>query len=288
VPVRHVTTLRRRRLGRELRRLREATGLTINDTSSRIYISASKISRIETAQTIATSRDVSDMVDIYQVEGEQQRQRLLELAKAVQEEARWQPFVDIHKLMMYISFEEEAKSIWMYQALLIPGLFQTEEYAHVVLGVLMPQVVPQLRVEEIERHVKLRMARQALLTKEEPPDVWVLLDEGALRRLVGSRQLMRKQLLSLTEAAALSNVTLEVLPFKAGVHAGMEGAFTILRHFADPTDPDLVHVEQPTDDLYLDSTDDVQLHTLLFKRLGAVALKPAESIALLIELAKEL
>lgn len=228
------------------------------------------------------------MLSIYEVEGQQQKQRLLDLAKAVHEEAWWQPFSDIHKLMMYISFEEEAKSIWMYQALLIPGLFQTEEYAQVVLGALMPQILPRLPVEGIERHVQLRMARQELLTKEEPPQVWVLLDEGALRRLVGSRQLMRKQMHSLAKAAASFNVILQVLPFTAGAHAGMEGAFTILHHFADPTDPDLVHVEQPTDDLYLDSAHDVQLHTLLFKRLGAAALTPEESIAFLIELAKEL
>lgn len=284
---RYVMTLRRRRLGRELRRLREAAGKTIAKAASGLYISTSKISRIETAHTMPTRRDVSDMLRFYGVRG-QERLRLLLLAEAAREEPWWQRFPDLHKLMTYVSFEEEARSIAIYQALLIPGLLQTEEYARGVIGVVVPRVLPALHPDETERHVRVRMARQVLLTGEEPPDVQVLLDEAVLRRRVGDRHVMQRQLRHLTQAAALPNVTLQVLPFAAGAQVGMEGSFTIMQ-FSDPADPDLVFVEQQSGaDRYLDGIDDVKLHRLLFDHLAAAALQPKESSAFIVALETEL
>ena len=283
---RREATLRHRRLGRKLRLLREHTGLTISEASKLIFISGSKISRIETAQAIPTLRDVMDMLSAYSVEGSEQNS-FLNLMYTVQAEAQQRKRSDIGKLMVYRSFEDEAQAIWMYQALYVPGLFQVEEYARVMISDVVSQLIPSRHGEEIEHQVTLRMARQAILDRQEPPEVWLLLDEGALRRQVGDRSLMLKQLHSLIEAARLPTVTLQVLPFTAGAHVGMEAAFTILQ-FADLADPDVVHVEQPGPDLYLDDAIDVELHKLLFQHLRAVALNPGESTIFLLELADDL
>jgi transcriptional regulator with XRE-family HTH domain len=282
VPTRQSPTVRRRRLGMELRRLREASGLTIDRVADALECSHSKISRIETAQVRATPRDVRDMLEIYGVEGDQ-REGLIQLAREARQTGWWHAYPDVTKESTYVGLEVAAASIRSYEALLVPGLLQTTEYARAVTRA----VRPDQRQEQIERQVELRMARQSLLTQDDPPALWVIIDEGVLCRSVGERGVMSEQLYHLTEVAELPTVTLQVLPFGAGQHAGMDGAFTILG-FPEPADPAVVYLENATSDLYLESPEDVRRYTLLFDHLRAAALKPDDSTDYLATLVKQL
>jgi transcriptional regulator with XRE-family HTH domain len=275
--------LLRRRVGSELRRLREAAGLTTDQVAAQLYCSPSKISRVETARVTAMLRDVRDMLELYQVSGQQQED-LLQLAReARQKDAWWHSCRDVPDVRTYMSFEKAAASIHVWESLIIPGLLQVEEYARLITRIIFSNLGEQ----ELERHVELRMARQELLFRDEAPAVWVVLDEAALQRLVGMPTIIRHQLHHLTETARMPNVTLQVLPFRAGAHGGMIGPFTILG-FPDSADPEVVHLESPTGDLYLDSTDQVHRYRILFKQLQVSALTPDESTVLLVDLAKKL
>jgi transcriptional regulator with XRE-family HTH domain len=282
VPARQSPTVRRRRLGIELRRHREAAGLTIDRVAEILECSHSKISRIETGQVRATPRDVRDMLEIYGVQGEQ-REALIQIAREARQTGWWHAYGDVMKESSYVGLEAAAASIRTYEPLVVPGLFQTTEYARAVVRALGPK----LRPEEVERQVELRMARQLMLTQDDPPAVWAVLDEAVLRRPVGEHGVMGEQLHHLTEAAALPTVTIQVLPFPAGEHAGMYGAFTILG-FPEPADPDVVYIEHATGDLYLERAGEIQQYTLLFDHLRAAALAPDDSAAFLAALVKEL
>ena len=276
-------TLRRRRLGNELRRLREAANLTIEVVAAHLYCSTSTVSRIEKARVRVTISVVRDMLELYGVTN-QQREALVQLAREAQEkEDWWHAYGDVPDVRTYVSFEAAAAFIQGYESLLIPGLLQIEEYARVILTIFFPN----LRVQEIERHVELRMTRQLVLTGNDPPVLRVMLDEAALRRLLGMGKLVRKQLRHLIEATDLPNVTFQVLPFTAGAHGGMISPFVVLT-FSDPTDPQVVIIEQPTGDLYIDRNKEVHRYRALFEHLQALALTPEQSTALLVELVKGL
>ena len=221
MPTRGAPTVRRRRLGIELRRLREEAGLTIDQVAQRLECSDSKISRIETGQVSATPRDVRDMLKIYEV-GEEQRAELLQIAREARQKSWWQAYGDI-PVPPAVAFKADAFSMSIYQALAVPGLFQTKDYARAVLRAMRPELAPG----QIERRVELRLARQPILTRDQPPALWVVLDEAALRRPIGGLEIMRKQLEHLLEAAAWPNVSVQVLPLKVGAHAGMGGRFII-------------------------------------------------------------
>jgi transcriptional regulator with XRE-family HTH domain len=274
--------VRRRRLGIELRRLRETAGLTIERVAEILECSHSKISRIETGQVRATPRDVRDMLEIYGIQGEQQ-EALIQIAREARQTAWWHAYGDVMKESSYVGLEAATASIRTYEPLVVPGLFQTTAYARAVLHAS----VPNMRPEEVERKVELRMARQPMLTQDDPPAVWAVLDEAAMRRPVGERGVMSEQLHHLGEAAALPTVTVQVVPFTAGEHAGLSGAFTILG-FPEPADPDVVYIEHATGDLYLERTEEIQQYTLLFDHLRAAALAPADSAAFLATLLKDL
>ena len=267
-------TVRRRRLGNELRRLREEAGWTIDRVAEAMECSDSKISRIETGQVGATPRDVRDMLQIYGVD-EEQRDELVQMAREARQKGWWHAFGDI-PVPAIVGFETAASSISLYAALVIPFLFQTSDYARAVLRALRGDMRP----EELERLFELRMARQSLVTQPEPPLFWVVLDEAALRRRVGGPATMHAQLERLKEVAVLPNVTLQVLPFSSGEHAGMDGGFTIIG-FAERADPNVVYIENTTSDLYVEDSAAVAKYDSLFNHLRASALAPAESIELL-------
>jgi transcriptional regulator with XRE-family HTH domain len=269
MPARQSPTVRRRRLGMELRRLREASGLTIEQVAERLECSDSKISRIETAHVGVTPRDVRDMLELYGVTGEQ-RDHLVQIAREARQRGWWHAYGDT-KESAYVGLEVAAASIRSYQAQIIPGLFQTTEYARAVIRALNPN----LRPEEAERQHALRMARQPILT-EDPPELWVVIDEAVLRRSVGERGVMAEQLHHLIEMAELSTVTLQVLPFSAGEHAGMDGAFSILS-FPEPADPEVVYLENATSDLFLEHAEDIRRYSVLFDHLRAAALRPGDT-----------
>jgi transcriptional regulator with XRE-family HTH domain len=281
VSARH-PTVRRRRLGVELRRLREQAGLTIDRVAKSLECSDSKISRIETGQVAATPRDVRDMVELYRASDEE-RDALIQIAREVRQKGWWHAYGDVPIVPAYIDLEVTAASIRMYAALLVPGLLQTREYASAVLRAVHQELPP----EQIERWIDLRMARQSILTRNGSLAIWVILDEAVLRRPVGGHRTMREQLRHLTEMATLPNLTLQVLPFIVGEHAGVDGAFTIFG-FSKPANPDVIHLEHTTGDLYLESAQEVEEYMLAFNRLRAVGLSQDESIALLGRLTVEL
>jgi transcriptional regulator with XRE-family HTH domain len=272
----------RRRLGNELRKLRDGAGLTIHDVAKRLECSDSKISRIETAQVGATPRDVRDMLELYEVSGAQ-RDELVQLAReARQQKDPLQAFSDL-PFAPLVGLERAAASLRMYSVLNIPGHLQTRDYAHAVIRAIRPD----LSDEERRRRVELRLKRQEYLTRKNPGKFWVVLDEAVLSRQTGGIEVMHRQLQRLIELATLENVTMQVLPFTSGAHAAMDGEFTIVG-FEDPADPDTVFIENTTDDLYLEDPDKVQRYELVFDDLRTAALGTPESFEFLVEKARQL
>jgi transcriptional regulator with XRE-family HTH domain len=274
-------TARRRRLAMELRRLREEVGLTIESVAARMECSASKISRTENAQVAPTARDVRFLLGIYGVTDDK-CEELVQVAREARQKAWWHPYNDVAR-GPYVGLEAAASTIQAYEALLIPGLMQTREYARAASRAARPDLAPEV----IERKVDLRLARQKLLDEADPPDVWLVLDEAALHRPVGGREVMRDQLQRLTEVADRTNVTVQILPYDAGEHAGMDGAFVILG-FPDPEDPDVVYLDNATGGLYLETDEELRRYTLMFDHLRAAALKPDISMDRIVAQIKEL
>jgi transcriptional regulator with XRE-family HTH domain len=283
VTARSSPTLRRRRLGGELRRLREEAELTIQEVANHLECSESKISRIETGSVSATPRDVRDMLGLYAV-GDEQRDTLIQMAREVRERGWWTNYADVPDgIPAYASIEIAAAWIHTYMALVVPALLQTKEYAQAVIHAILPDLLP----EEIERRVQLRMKRQLLLKRDDPPAFWAVLDEAMFRRSIGSVEVMRTQLHKLIEAAELPTVTLQVLPTMAGEHAGMDGPFTIVG-YSEPAGPDFVVLDSVMGELYLETAEEIHRYSRVFDLLRTAALPPEESVALIGRLTKEL
>jgi transcriptional regulator with XRE-family HTH domain len=265
-------TGRRRRLGAELRRLREEAGLTIDQVAEALECSQSKVSRIETGQVSATPRDVRDMLALYRV-SEAQREAMVQIAREARQPGWWQKFVDVPDgVPAYVGLETAATSIDIYMSVIVPALLQTADYARAVIGA----VRPDLPGSEIDRRVELRLRRQALLDQDSPPALRVLLDDTVLRRPVGGEKVMAAQRRRLLEDAARPAVTLQVLLTEAGVHAGMDGPFTIFG-FPAPAERDVVALDSAADALYLEGAEDVARYRRVFALLLPAALTPEAS-----------
>nr|BFE66871.1 hypothetical protein GCM10020092_001720 [Actinoplanes digitatis] len=206
-------TIRRRRLGAELRRYRDEAGVTIDVVADRLGCSPSKVSRIETGHTSATPRDVKDMLDIYGISGIESEE-LVQISREARQKGWWHPFSTV-LTGAYVGLEAAAKSIRAYEQQVVPGLLQTDKYA--IAMIRAARLGDSDR--EIEQRVRVRMARQALLIQDDPIELWVVLDEAVVSRPVGGDEVMRDQLLRLVEATRMPNVTLQILPFAAGAHA---------------------------------------------------------------------
>jgi transcriptional regulator with XRE-family HTH domain len=280
VTERRSPTIRRRRLGAELRRRREFAGVTIESVADRMECSASKISRIETGHTSATPRDVRDMLGIYGVAGDE-CEELVQIAREARQKGWWHPYSTV-LTGAYVGLEAAAQSIRAYEQQVVPGLLQTEDYARAMIRAARPDIT----AGEVERRVSVRMARQSLLTQDDSIDLWVVLDEAVVSRPVGGDTVMRAQLQRLAEAADLPNVTIQVLSFEAGAHAGMDGTFAIL-DFPEPGDPDVVFAENATGGLFLEKNDELRKYIFIFDHIRAAALRPEESVALIRKLAEE-
>jgi transcriptional regulator with XRE-family HTH domain len=280
VTQRRSPTIRRRRLGAELRRRRESAGVTIENVADRMECSASKISRIETGHTSATPRDVRDMLGIYGVSGDE-CEELVQISREARQKGWWHPYSTV-LTGAYVGLEAAADSIRAYEQQVVPGLLQTEEYARAMIRAARPDI----SANEVERRVSVRLGRQSLLTQDDPIDLWVVLDEAVVSRPVGGDAVMRAQLRRLVEAADLPNVTIQVLPFEAGAHAGMDGTFAIL-DFPEPGDPDVVFAENATGGLFLEKVDELRKYIFIFDHIRAAALRPEESVALIMKLAEE-
>ena len=269
-------TRRRRRLGAELRRLREDAGLTIDRVAEALECSPSKVSRIETGQVSATPRDVRDMLALYRVP-DAQREAMVQIAREARQRGWWQKFVDVPDgVPAYVGLEVAATSIDIYMALIVPALLQTADYARAVIGA----VRPDLPRTEIDRRVELRLRRQALLDQERPPTLRVLLDDTVLRRPVGGSAVMAAQRRRLLEDVARPAVTVRVLPVDAGAHAGMDGPFTIFGFPAD-AERDVVALDSAADALYLEDPEDLRRYRRVFELLLPAALPPESSAELI-------
>jgi transcriptional regulator with XRE-family HTH domain len=266
-------------LGAELRRYREAAGFTIEQVAERLDCSSSKISRLETAQTGASPRDVRDMLALYQV-GEREMDDLMEVARETRKRGWWQSFGSI-VTGPFVGFEAAAQSVRSYEAQCVPGLLQIEEYIrHMVMA-----GCPVPSADEANDRVRLRLARQELLVQDEPVEFHAIVDEAALRRPVGGRDVMRRQLEHLVSVSELPNITLQVLPFSAGAHVGMDGSFVLLGF--PEGDPDTVYVGTATGGVFQDKTEQLERYTTVFEALVEISLDPAESIAFMARIAKE-
>jgi hypothetical protein len=273
-------TIRRRRLGAELRRRRESVGITIEVVADRLECSTSKISRIETGHTSATPRDVRDLLEIYGVRDDA-AEELIQIAREARQKGWWHPYSTV-LTGAYVGLEAAARSVRAYEQQVVPGLLQTEEYAKAMIRAARPDIT----VDEVERRVRVRLGRQSLLTQDDPLDLWVVLDEAVVSRPVGGHSVMRTQLERLVQASTLPNVTLQVLPFEAGAHAGMDGTFAIL-DFPEQGDPDVVYAENATGGLFLEKGEELKKYIFIFDHIRAAALPPDTSVAVLTKLAKE-
>ena len=226
-------------LGAHLRRLREAQGVSREDAGWEIRASESKISRMELGRVGFKERDVADLLSLYGVDDADERDRLLTLARQANSPGWWHRYGDVLPswFQSYLGLEASAALIRTYEVQFVPGLLQTEGYARAV--VLLGH--GRARPEEIDRRVALRLQRQAILDRDEPVQLWAVVDEAVLRRPIGGTEVMRAQLEALLEATARPNVRLQIVPFTAGGHSAAGGAYTILR-FPDQELPDVVYI----------------------------------------------
>jgi transcriptional regulator with XRE-family HTH domain len=276
--VRSGSTALRVALGAQLRRLRDAKGITTDEAAYAIRATHSKISRLERGRTSAKQRDVADLLSLYGVTDETVREQMLLLARLASAPGWWQQYSDVlpRWLELYVGLEEAASVIRSYEVQFVHGLMQTEDYARAVILIANAHVP----AEEIDRRVAARMRRQALLARPDAPELWAVLDEAALRRAPDGRDIMRGQLEHLLKITELPNVTLQIVPFSAGPHAAAGGPFTILR-FPEPDLPDLVYLEQLNSALYLDQPDDVTNYMTVMNQLCVQAETDAASTDML-------
>jgi transcriptional regulator with XRE-family HTH domain len=278
-------TVRRMLVGAKLRRLRTDMGLSREEAGEAIRASEWKIHRLENGQVGFKERDIIDLLRLYEVTDPDEVAEFVTLAREANTPGWWQHYGDIlpQWFRSYVDLESAATLIRTYEGQFVPGLLQTDDYMRAVIGRVEPNQSPP----DAARRVRLRLARQTLLTREQPPRLWAVVDEAALRRPVGGREVMRGQLERLIEAAKLPNVTLQILPFKAGAHPAMQGSFSILR-FADQDLPDLVYLEHLTNAVYLDKRDEVERYLDVMELLCVNSEPPAKTVEFLERILDEL
>jgi transcriptional regulator with XRE-family HTH domain len=271
-------------LGSQLRRFREAAGITPEDAGYEIRASRSKISRLEHGRVKLKSRDMTDLLTLYGVTDEGLRSTFLELVKQSNAPDWWTEYSDILPdwFEPYLGLESAAATIRSFEVQFVHGLFQTEDYARAVTRLRRKTA----SAAEVERRVALRLRRQGLLSRPNPPRIWSVMDEAVLRRQVGSPEVMRAQFERLVEVAELPHVSLQVVPFVTGCHAGESGSFTVLR-FEEQDLPDVVYLEQLTGATYLDQRADVEYYLEAADELSGEALTPAETTSFIEQAARE-
>ncbi|HET9898255.1 MAG TPA: helix-turn-helix transcriptional regulator [Streptosporangiaceae bacterium] len=280
-----VPPVRRRLLGAALRRFREAAGYSLDDAARILECDRSKISRVETGQRGVRPIELRELLDEYGVEPDR-RDALLTVARQTRQAGWWQSYSHVlsDAYQDFISLEASASTIWTYEAQLVPGLLQTEDYARAIAAA---SLLGESQ-EEREQFVQARLRRQQVLTRDNPLQFWAILSEGALRQLVGSRQIMQAQLAQLIEVSnERANVTLQVLPFVAGAHAATSGPFVIMK-FREAPDLGVVYLEGQTGGIYLESADEVARYTLVCEHLRASALSTVGTVRLIEEVSGEL
>ncbi|MEU0148654.1 helix-turn-helix transcriptional regulator [Streptomyces sp. NPDC006288] len=275
-------TVRRRRLGQELRRLREIKGMTAEEVAERLLVSQSKISRLENGRRSISQRDVRDLCGVYEVEDHRIVDSLMQMAKDSRQQGWWHAFGDI-PYSVYIGLETDAESLRVYEPQVVPGLLQTRGYAEALITGALPEAPPS----DIEKRVNVRARRQDRVNSlEHPLRLWAVIDESALRRRVGGKQIMIEQLEHLIEQSQLPHVTVQVLPFDMGAHPGISGQYAILE-FPDAADSSVVYIEGVTSDLYLEKANDVQRYSVMYEHLRAQALNVDQTRQFIGDIVKE-
>jgi transcriptional regulator with XRE-family HTH domain len=262
-------------LGAQLRRLREARGVTREEAGYLIRASESKISRMELGRVSFKERDIVDLLVRYGVEDQTEREALVTLAREANAPGWWHQYNDVLPdwFQTYVGLEEAASVLRVYEVQFVPGLLQTPSYARAVIT----RAWPGGPAEEIERRLRIRTTRQEMLSKEAGPRLWAVVDEAALRRPVGGTKVFRSQLEHLIELTRDPKITLQVTPFGLGAHAAEAGAFTIMR-FPEEDLPDVVYLEQLTSAIYLDKREDVDRYSEVMELLS-VESEPPERTA---------
>ncbi|WP_016906585.1 helix-turn-helix domain-containing protein [Streptomyces xiaopingdaonensis] len=275
-------TVRRRRLGQELRRLRELRGMTAEEVAERLLVSQSKISRLENGRRSISQRDVRDLCGVYEVEDRRIVDSLMQMAKESRQQGWWHAFGDI-PYSVYIGLETDAASLRVYEPQVVPGLLQTHAYAEAVVAGALPEATPK----DIQRRVEVRIRRQERIRESKHPlRLWAVLDESVLRREVGGRQVMAEQLEHLNQLTRLPHVTVQVMPFTMGAHPGVNGQYAILE-FPEASDSTVIYLEGVTSDLYLEKANDVQSYSVMYEHLRAQALNADQTREFVEKVAKE-
>jgi len=278
-------TVRRRRLGTELRRLRESSGYKLEEVSALLAVAPSTLSRIETGKAPTKSVYLNRLLEMYGVADASQRQILVDMAREGHRKGWWAAYDDVlpSGLDVYVGLEAEASALRGFEPSVVHGLLQTADYARAVLRA----ATPRLSAECVERLVDVRLERQRRLDDEPPLSLWLIFAEAVLWRIVGGPAVMRRQLVHLLAAGGQPEITLQVLPFAIGAHAALDGGFTIIE-FPERSDSEVVYVESSVGALYLEKDRDVRIRAEVFDRLRASALSPGASLDLISRAAREL
>jgi transcriptional regulator with XRE-family HTH domain len=273
-------TVRRRRIAAELKRLREERALTLDHAAKELGVARSTMSRIENAQVSVRPGDVRTLLELYGVEPEDVA-ALVQVARDARQRGWWQTYSDVLPswFEVYVGLEQAASEISTFENSLVPGLLQTADYARTVIEAELPDAPPN----EVDRRTELRMKRQH---DESHPELWVVLDEAVIRRVVGGPPTMRAQLERLAEQAEAPGLTLQIVPFDAGAHASLISSFSILT-FPELADPPVVYLESRAGSLYVEGSG-AHTYVRIFRTLQADAISPKASIEILREVAKTL
>lgn len=273
----------RRRLRAEIRALRQRAELTQEQVAQEMDWSLSKVIRIEAGSVGISTNDLKALLRLYKIADQARVSELVALARLARERSWWDEYKDIlaTQYIQFIAFEAAASSYRGFQPTLIPGLLQTEEYARITLT----ELGNGAGGERIDRLVKVRMKRQEVLDRADHPALHFIIDEAVIRRMVGGKDLMRRQISHIADVTDKRNVTVQVLPFDVGVHPGMQGPFVIFE-FADAADDDVLYLEGPRGDMIIrDVPEDVAFYSERFEKLRHLSLNPAESVHMLKDLA---
>jgi transcriptional regulator with XRE-family HTH domain len=278
-------TVRRRRLGTELRNLRDKSGYKLEEVATELGVAPSTLSRIETGKAPTKSAYLNQMLEMYGVTDPGQRRVLVDMAREGHRKGWWAAYDDVlpSGFDIYVGLEAETAGIRCYEISAVPGLLQTADYARAILREMFPRHTP----DQIDRLVDLRMARQRRFEDDPPLELWAILDEAVIQRTVGGAAVMRRQLNHLLDEAARPGVTLQALPFSSGAHAGHGGPFSILE-FPERADTEVAYVESVAGFIYLERNKEVRVRIEAFDRLRAAALSPTASADLIAQVARGL
>jgi transcriptional regulator with XRE-family HTH domain len=278
-------TVRRRQLMAEIKRLREVAGMSQEAVAEQLDWHPTKLMRIETGRTSPHPNDIRLMMEVFGITDREQVQALVKLARDARQRGWWYSYRDVllNRYDFFIGLESEASSIRNFELAMVPGLLQTEDYARALISGGPMEYGP----EEVERRVEVRMTRQQVLSAEDSPQLWAILDEAVIHRVVGGPDVMGAQLQRLIETGERGRTTIQVVPYGAGPHPGLAGSFVVLG-FQQASEPDVVYLETVGGNVYVDRPEEVQIFATAFDHLRAAALSPSDTRAMLHAAARDL